>query len=77
MWDLPGPGIEPMSPALAGRFLTTAPPGKSYKILLFNLFYNHKNDWATFSSTFPQILRYVEQEKNMSLEELENIQWSI
>ena len=29
MWDLPGPGIEPMSPALAGGFLTTAPPGKS------------------------------------------------
>ena len=20
VWDLPGPGIEPMSPALAGRF---------------------------------------------------------
>ena len=29
MWDLPGPGIEPMSPASAGRLLTTAPPGKS------------------------------------------------
>ena len=29
MWDLPGPGIEPMSPALAGGFLTTEPPGKS------------------------------------------------
>ena len=29
MWDLPGLGIEPMSPALAGGFLTTAPPGKS------------------------------------------------
>ncbi|KAJ8794162.1 hypothetical protein J1605_003308 [Eschrichtius robustus] len=29
MWDLPGPGLEPMSPALAGRFSTTAPPGKS------------------------------------------------
>ena len=28
MWDLPGPGIEPVSPALAGRFLTTVPPGK-------------------------------------------------
>ena len=28
MWDLPGPGLEPMSPALAGEFLTTAPPGK-------------------------------------------------
>ena len=28
MWDLPGPGIEPVSPALAGGFLTTVPPGK-------------------------------------------------
>ena len=29
MWNLPGPGVEPVSPALAGRFLTTGPPGKS------------------------------------------------
>ena len=29
MWDLPGPGIEPGSPALAGGFLATAPAGKS------------------------------------------------
>ena len=29
MWDLPGPGPEPTSPALAGGFLTTAPPVKS------------------------------------------------
>ena len=28
MWDLPGPGLEPMSHALAGGFLTTASPGK-------------------------------------------------
>ena len=28
MWDLPGPGLKPMSPALAGGFLTTVPPGK-------------------------------------------------
>ena len=37
MWDLPGPGLEPMCPALAGGYLTTAPPGKSqgqdFKIL--------------------------------------------
>uniref|UniRef100_A0AC11CSC5 Uncharacterized protein n=1 Tax=Ovis aries TaxID=9940 RepID=A0AC11CSC5_SHEEP len=26
--DLPSPGIEPASPALAGRFFATAPPGK-------------------------------------------------
>ena len=29
MWDLPGPVIEPVSPAVAGGFLTTAPPGQS------------------------------------------------
>ena len=28
MWDLPGPGLEPASPALGGGLLTTAPPGK-------------------------------------------------
>ena len=28
MWDLPRPGLEPVSPALVGRFSTTAPPGK-------------------------------------------------
>ena len=28
MWDLPGPGLKPVSPALAGGFPTTAPPGK-------------------------------------------------
>ena len=40
MWDLPGPGLKLVSPALAGGFLTTAPPGKSlYLILLTFLFY--------------------------------------
>ena len=29
MGDLPDPGIEPVSPALVGRFFTTEPPGKS------------------------------------------------
>ena len=37
-WDLPGPGIEPMSPALAGGFLTTASPGKSPRVSFFNLY---------------------------------------
>ena len=30
MWDLPRPGLEPVSPALAGGFSTTAPPGKPH-----------------------------------------------
>ena len=34
MWDLPGPGLEPGSPALAGGFLTTAPPGKPLMVRL-------------------------------------------
>ena len=34
MWDLPRPGLEPVSPALAGRFLATAPPGKPRKHLV-------------------------------------------
>ena len=29
MWDLPRPGLKPVSPALAGGFLTTVPPGNS------------------------------------------------
>ena len=28
MWDLPRPGIKPMSPALSGGFFTIEPPGK-------------------------------------------------
>ena len=35
--DLPDPGIKPMSPvspALAGRFFTTEPPGKPFILLL-------------------------------------------
>ena len=33
MWDLPGPGFEPVCPALAGGFSTTDPAGKS--LILF------------------------------------------
>ena len=40
MWDPPRPGLEPVSPALAGRLWTTAPPGKPkfhWFLLLFLL----------------------------------------
>ena len=33
MWDLPGPGLKPVSPELAGGFLTTAPPRKPKKFI--------------------------------------------
>ena len=34
MWDLPGSGIEPVFPALAGGFFTTEPPGKPDHVVL-------------------------------------------
>ena len=40
MWDLPGPGIKPETPALQGGFLTTGLPGKP---LLYFWVYSHKN----------------------------------
>ena len=43
MWDLPRPGHEPVSPALAGRFSTTAPPGKPQSLLFL---------WFVFCSRF-------------------------
>ena len=40
----PGPGIESMSPALDGRFLTTGPPGNSLLVVfggihVFSIYY--------------------------------------
>ena len=37
MWNLPGLGIQLMSPALAGGFLSTEPPGKSIHTYLINI----------------------------------------
>ena len=33
IWDLLGPGVELVYPALAGRFLTTGSPGKSLDMI--------------------------------------------
>ena len=41
MWNLPGPGIKPIYPILAGSFLTTGPPGKSPKVCPLELRKGH------------------------------------
>ena len=48
--DLPDPGIKPMSPALAGGFFTTEPPGKpeEYSIVhthihTYHIFFIHSS----------------------------------
>ena len=45
MWDLPRPGLEPVSPALAGRFSTTAPPGKPNQDIFSHL--NWEGKWTS------------------------------
>ena len=35
MWGLPGAGFKSLYPALADRFLTTGPSGKSNKVFFF------------------------------------------
>ena len=51
MWDLPGAGLEPVSPALAGGFLTTALPGKS--LGFFFLFPKEPAVWGRRSGQIP------------------------
>ena len=51
MWDLPRPGLEPVSPALAGRLSTTAPPGKP-------IIYTFKTVYSC-SSTIPWSLKLL------------------
>ena len=56
-WDLPRPGLEPVSPALAGRFSTTAPPGKSPTHLLLitlNIFDYWTSGWQRVDSSRKQ-----------------------
>ena len=43
VWDLPGPGLEPVSPALAVGFLPTALPGKPLLHVFFK-YYIETND---------------------------------
>ena len=51
MWDLvPQPGIELMSPALEGRYLTTGPPGKSHPFLFETSLKAPFGNHNTFSS---------------------------
>ena len=40
-WNLPGPGMESVSPALAGGFLTVGGAGRSYKMVF-------KRGWKKF-----------------------------
>ena len=56
MWNLPGPGIEPMSTALAGRFLSNVPSGRSLASLLSHhiesrLLYSSQHGFNTWTGS--------------------------
>ena len=54
MWDLPRPGLECVSPALAGRFSTTAPPGKpSVGILIDSM------DWLGRTDSIKTVYSWI------------------
>ena len=58
MWGLPRPGIEPMSPALAGRFFTIEPPREGPKHLIF--FSNFLNFvCVSLQKYFMDLLQYI------------------
>ena len=50
--DLPDPEIEPMFPALAGRFFTTVPPGKPLHMISYLLLtiLSSRSTWPHFIS---------------------------
>ena len=62
MWDPPRPGLEPVSPALAGGFSTTAPPGKPLLDFYFYFFWQNPsyisrvrpNDSFSLLQVFPE-----------------------
>ena len=55
MWDPSGPGIEPVSPALGGGFLTSRPSQKPW----FSLIFSTETIFCVFSfySTFSDTLK--------------------
>ena len=63
MWDPPRPGLEPASPALAGRFSTTVPPGKPCMFLYFTIFFDTCwNDMQTFKSLYSVKIHEIKPE---------------
>ena len=70
MWDLPRPAIEPMSPALAGRFFTTEKPGKPFqKLQTFRLpdqeeQYIKKSQAPKMAATMPLFMALQERPLN-------------
>ena len=59
MRDLPRPGVEPVSPALAGGFFTTEPPGKPpFLVGFFFFLFICSNPFIEFIILFTLLFGY-------------------
>ena len=58
MWNLPGPGLKSVSLALAGGFLTTAPPGKPGKTV-FTMIKPNSNCNLNYEDFFSKIFIFL------------------
>ena len=78
MWDLPRPGLELVSPALAGRFSTTAPPGKPPKKFKECTLLKEKNH-LTFQAKFIciNLQNCIIEEPNIEKKGLSSLLWSL
>ena len=56
MWDLPRPGLEPVSPALAGRLSTTAPPGKPPSLFYKRNWHPNQDKMVSFETLVGHLL---------------------
>ena len=56
--DLPGPGIEPRSPAFQADTLTSEPPGKPWYCQIF--FYSRETLFCAYSSEMRELLKSQE-----------------
>ena len=64
--DLPDPGIEPATPALAGGFFTAEPPGRPTCMYMYRYTYTHTHTHTHIyimeyylSTTFYYLLNYM------------------
>ena len=65
MWNHPGPGTEPTSPALAGGSPTTGPPGKSrVDFNHYNLFSSAVNGIYSQEGNIEYISLYLKKKDN-------------
>ena len=57
--DLPRPGLEPVSPALAGRFSTTAPPGKPLVYFFIHVYNMYKHVFTVFTEIMTTVCQFI------------------